>query len=285
MHRGPVIAVNKIGDETINVLDCDVCGYAHLENLPTQKELDEYYLKDLFYKTHSSKDWFEKNKREHRHGYWFSQYEYQDRQLNVGSVLDYGSGDGWFIRYYKNAVGVEPSQLARSYCNDLYIVSDIQHLRGVKYYNIRMSLVLEHILEPYPLIYNLMDYGYNNHKIQIIVPNEFNPLQNKIRERLSCDWFVQKPHINYFTKESIIKLVKRCGYYITDTCGTFPMELFYLMGFKYIGDDNLGRKCHNIRLNFERTFGVNAYKLYRVLYNKLGWGRESIITASRERQK
>ena len=116
--------------------------------------------------------------------------------------------------------------------------------------------------------------------LQIIVPNEFNPLQNKVRERVGYDWFVQKPHINYFDKNQIKMLLRRCGYSIVDECGTFPIELMYLMGYKYIGNDRVGKKIHKFRLDFEKKLGIAAYKWYRVMYKKLGWGRESIITAS-----
>ena len=275
-HTGPVIAQNN----NIRVINCKICNYAHLEQLPTQEELDKYYQENEFYNLISGgRKWFEKQKLEHEQGFWNTQYSYESKHL-YGKVLDYGCGDGYFIRHYGNAVGVEPSSLAREYCNGLEVYPDLESLpQNQKYDSLRLSLVLEHILEPYQLIYNIKEYMKVDHRIRLVIPNEFNPLQNIIRKRLINDWFVGQAHINYFTKQSAIQLLHKCGYYIIDTSATFPMELFYLIGYKYIGNDKIGDKVHQIRLNFEKRFGINAYKLYRLLYNKLGWGREGIISA------
>lgn len=274
-HSGPIIASNG----KIDIIDCTVCNYAHQKTLPTQMELDDYYRKDKFYTTHSSDDWFAKNYSEHAKGYWKACYEYESRLLS-GKLLDYGCGDGWFIKYYDNeSVGIEPSSIARWYSSGIEVYNDVASMpKKYKFDSLRLSIVLEHILNPYDLIYSLKEYMNENHTIQIIVPNEFNSLQNIIRNNYGNDWFVQYPHINYFTRSSAVDFVKKCGYYITDISATFPMELFYILGYKYIGNDKLGRTLHMQRLKLEKKFGYRTFSVYKFLLNKFNYGREIIIT-------
>jgi hypothetical protein len=65
---------------------------------------------------------------------------------------------------------------------------------------------------------------------------------------------------------------------IVNTEATFPIDLFLLMGENYVGDDELGRRCHGKRkrleINLEKA-GLTDLKrsLYRS-FAELGIGRE-----------
>ena len=144
-----------------------------------------------------------------------------------------------------------------------------------------MALVLEHVVDPLEtVLIAKKNYIGSKGKLLVIVPNEFNPLQVRVQARVGGAWYVQQPHINYFSKVGINSLLQACGFRITYQGGTFPMELLYLMGHKYIGDDAVGQQCHQIRLNFERRMGWYAFRLYHLLYSRLGWGRETIIVGA-----
>jgi len=290
VHRGSVIARNG----EFAVIDCRKCGYAHLQDLPTQQEVDAYYTRDEFYRTHSPDDWFEKEKREHEGGYWQSAYDYEIDLLESRSqVVDVGCGTGYFIHHYRRsgsvAYGIEPSASARevSPLHHAYLFQDIAHLRqnvalGHSTDSARMAFVLEHLLDP---LYHTLEVRNAlvgpQGRLLITVPNEFNPLQRRVEQRVDHAWYVQKPHINYFDRQSIRRLLKACGFKVVYQGGTFPMELMYLMGYHYIGNDTIGRRVHNWRLRFEKLLGPSVYKLYHLLYNKLGWGRETIIVGER----
>jgi hypothetical protein len=86
------------------------------------------------------------------------------------------------------------------------------------------------------------------------VPNEFNDFQIVANEEFELgEWWVCPPnHINYFSVSSLKALLKECGYAIVNYESSFPLELFLLMGDVYIGDPDLGKKCHNRRVMFER---------------------------------
>ena len=295
-HAGPVIAVN--GD--LRVIQCS-CGIAHLDPLPDAVGVNDYYSNDQFYATHSPPAWFERNKQEHLAGLWTPSYSYQARLLSRAkylgraypNVIDLGCGDAWWLDYYyrhcnQNSWGIEPSETARILSPiSGRIATDIDSLGYKRYtsdspYNsVRMALVLEHVVDPLEtVLIAKKNYIGSKGKLLVIVPNEFNPLQVRVQARVGKAWYVQQPHINYFSKVGINSLLQACGFRITYQGGTFPMELLYLMGHKYIGDDAVGQQCHQIRLNFERRMGWYAFRLYHLLYSRLGWGRETIIVGA-----
>lgn len=280
----------------VRVMQCRQCGFVHQVHLPTQTEVDAYYAQDEFYRA-GSPDWFKKQEVEYKAGLWNSAYHFQSDLLkkDLGRapvVYDIGCGQGdwlhYYTQYYGEAWGVEPSESARKVgLLPNRTVASLEELQTwiVRHPldSVRLTLVLEHVLDPlyFMLVLNGGLLGKHG-RVLITVPNEFNPLQKKIARREGY-WYIQKPHLNYFTKESIRALLEVSGLKITYAGGTFPMELFYLMGYRYIGNDVLGRKLHNMRLQFETRAGSLAWRTYGVLYRKLGWGRESLLVAERER--
>jgi SAM-dependent methyltransferase len=288
-HTGPIIG-NRDG---LNVMHCYKCGYAHLDPLPSADSTQDYYNQDLFYRDYSASDWFDKERRENQLGLWNPCYSYQASLFGSRrgrGVLDIGCGAGWFLRYWKLTgglgVGIEPSEIARQASPVSSIirksVDDLLRLRssylpiGVPY-NMRMSLVLEHIPNAREFLSSYTNLMCSGAKMMVIVPSDFNPLQNYLRTRHFISW----QHPNYFTPKTLSTLMQSCGLHITHVSTTFPMELFILFGKNYIGNDDLGRWCHNKRLQFEGRFGVNAFRLYRLLYKVMGIGREVMVVGEK----
>ncbi len=292
MHTGTIVAWR----DNLKVLFCEQCGYCHLDPLPTPESIDAYYQEDKFYQTFSPPSWFIKNEHEHIAGLWQPGYAYQANLLRQDGMLpelvDYGCGDGWYVKYWRDqgapAWGIEPSATARLLApSTRWIAPDIASL--VKDPNCamqnkndtdsaRMALVLEHVYDPIATLLTVKKAFVGQHgRVQIIVPNEFSSLQRLVEKRHGSAWYVQSPHVNYFTKQSIKALVEACGFRVTYQGGTFPIELAYLLGWKYIGNDEVGQKCHTWRLQFEKRWGSKAWGLYHMLYKVLGWGREALI--------
>ena len=75
------------------------------------------------------------------------------------------------------------------------------------------------------------------------------------------------------------------GFHVLQKTGSFPMEVFLLMGDNYVGNDALGRACHGRRKKLEshlKLGGLDA--LRRVLYATLaehGVGREIVMLAKK----
>ena len=263
---------------------CSKCEYVHLMDMPSDDDVNEYYENDKFYNTHSPVGWFDKEIKENENGLWDSYYEFLSKMIANNAVcnptvLDIGCGCGWFVRYWNRhhgfAIGVDPSQSARDIAREhgSYIFDTIP---DKKFDTVLLSLVLEHVLNPLESLIDVKDMLNDNGIVIIVVPNEFNPLQNVIAKDYRSDWFVQKPHINYFSKETAINIVKKAGFDIVEVHSTFPIEFMYISGYKYIGDDEVGKKCHEFRLGFEKRFPKMAWKLYDAM-SKFGWGREVIV--------
>ena len=120
------------------------------------------------------------------------------------------------------------------------------------------------------------------------MPNDYNPLQNALRSCAGFEpWWIAPPHhLNYFGIQSLSALVTRTGFRVLAREGTFPMELFLLMGDDYVGNDELGRECHAKRMRLEQNLDQGGLgDLKRWLYESLAElevGREVQLVARRD---
>ncbi len=114
--------------------------------------------------------------------------------------------------------------------------------------------------------------------------NEFNPLQLAATEALDkAAWWVSTPdQINYFSFQSLTRLLDESGFRQRDAFADFPMEMFLLMGDDYVADPAVGRACHERRVRFEMSLSTDVRRtLYRALATA-GMGRCAFVIATRE---
>ena len=69
------------------------------------------------------------------------------------------------------------------------------------------------------------------------------------------------------------------GFTVLHQESTFPIDLFLLMGDNYIGNDEVGRKCHTRRMNFEKAILQSDNNLFDIkklysFFSEIGIGRE-----------
>lgn len=110
--------------------------------------------------------------------------------------------------------------------------------------------------------------------------NDFNPLQEAAVAGLDMKrWWISGPeHINYLSFDAVEAMMVETGLEPVDRLGDFPMELFLLLGFPYIGDGALGAECHRRRVAFERLLPTEVRRsLYRALA-QAGMGRCLLVT-------
>ncbi len=275
-------------------MDCVSCGFAHLYPVPSQERIEEFYRHAFYQKRKTG--YIAKTKKEL--GYWeitygdrmevFNKYIRRKRRR----ILDVGCSGGFFLEYFRKrgweGVGVEPAPDAARYAR----------MRGIDVIEkpfetitpgelgmfdaINMSFVLEHLRDPADACAKCFDMLNRQGVMVVEVPNDFNILQQTVKKLLkkSSYWISFFDHVNYFTHKSLERLVERAGFTIVLKEGSYPMELFLLMGEDYVGNDAIGRRCHEKRMKLETGLnqaGVNYLKrgLYRGLY-QLGVGRESI---------
>lgn len=245
--------------------------------LPSKEDVDFYY-QHIYYE---DTKWFEKELDEYCAGLWSTAYKFQANLLGNQKLIDWGAGSGLFVFWWGNYVksdcyGIEPSERARNYFYMSNVVPDSVFIPSGKY-NIRASLLFEHLVDPLETLRNMR--ALLNKRILIIVPNDGEG--NALQKRVGGTWWVDKSHLNYFSPRGLTALARKANLKIAYRGATFPMELFILMGFDYRNDSSLGRKCHNIRLNFEKKLGVTAFKLYQLLH-KFGWGRELLYVLEKD---
>ena len=295
-HYGEVIDTK----EGFDVIECEVCGFKHIIPIPTPEELDELY-KEEFYSTEKPRyfkdteedlEWWEMS--------YCNYYQIFEEYCPKGSrrLLEIGSGPGYFLKCGKelgwDVLGFEPSKQACEYSQkfNVKVVNDFFSERNADKYGkfdvMYMNTVIEHLPDPISLIKTTKSVLNPNGIVCIISPNDYNPLQNILRKDLGYEpwWVVPRHHINYFDFKSIKKLLERLRFEIVESIGTFPMEFFLLSGDNYVGNDELGRKCHFKRKMFEGNmykYGSEYLSLIYKFLAKQGIGREFVVIGKMKR--
>jgi SAM-dependent methyltransferase len=114
--------------------------------------------------------------------------------------------------------------------------------------------VLEHLSDPVQVINDIRQTVLRDGGLLIVeVPNEFNAFQVAGQELHGLtQWWVAPPaHLNYFSASTLSNLLNASGFDVSHVAASFPLEMFLLMGDKYVGDRELGRHCHERRMAFE----------------------------------
>ena len=292
-HFGVELASDERGHA---VIDCVPCGFAHLWPKPTAEALAQYYA-ESFYETHSPPDWADKEEAEEP--YW--QIEHRDRLTSFaellgrpsGSLLDIGCGGAWLVAFAASqgwiAQGIEPSrsmwERAKRRAPVLLGTFPGVDLGGRTFDVVNLKLVMEHVPDPASLLRDVRSVLTPGGVVCIEVPNDFNRLQAAVRERFNKPaWWIAHPaHVNYFSFDSLERLLARTGFEPVRREATYPMEWFLLQGVDYIGRDEIGRQCHGQRMAFESSLEATGLTEIRRDFSR--WlasaaiGREAIVFA------
>lgn len=283
-----------------DVIDCRRCGFRHIMPIPQETELKEVYKHEYY--TSEKPLYLERFRQDLD---WWNQvyaerYETFESFLEKAqrSLLEVGSGPGYFLLHGKirgwQTLGVEPSAKAAAHSCELgvEVVEDFltaQLAEQIGTFDVlHMYNVLEHVPDPVELLqlsHNLLN---QQGLLCLSVPNDYSPFQTALQK--GCDyspWWLAPPHhINYFNFASLSALLERQGFEILLKEATFPIDLFLLMGENYVGNDSLGRKCHDMRMTFERNLAkAGMSQVKRNFYQALaasGLGREIVIYARRK---
>jgi SAM-dependent methyltransferase len=286
-HEGPVIARR----EGHAVIDCERCGWAHLDPLPDEGQLALMYEGPYYQELNPG--WLEKDRSEQ--AFW--DLEHADKLADwrailasqTGALLDVGCSGGLLLEYAAaqgwRAEGIEPSDTAvaeaRAHGLTVYagLYQDVDLPAG-SFDVVHCKLVAEHLPDPAGFLAWAARLLAPGGIVTIHVPNDFNPLQLAARDALGLeDWWVAQPfHLNYFTFDSLERLLARCGFTPVGRDTTFPMEWFLLMGENYVANGELGASAHARRMLLESR--LQELDRRRTLHAHLaaeGLGREAIV--------
>ena len=294
LHNGRVLKTK----DGFDVIKCKECGFAHIIPIPTESELEDVYSheyyddeKPLYIESYiKDQDWHNVINSE--------RYDVLEQHVTSDHkrLLDIGSGPGLFLKHGKergwDVQGIEPSKQAHEYSTkklDLNVFNGFFSKDTYENFNtfdvVNLSLVLEHIPKPIEMVKLIRSITKKGGLISISVPNDFNPFQNILNKNLDYDsWWVAPPHhVNYFNHSSLANFIENMGYKVIHQEGSFPIDMFLLMGDNYIDNDKLGQKCHEKRKIFDINIAKDKDlgKKLRKSFAQIGIGREVVLIAKR----
>ena len=310
-HSGEVLdEVTGLDGQAYTVIRCQPCILTHVVPLPDEDTLATYY-QERFYQV-SKADMVARYARdrpwwEFTHRVIIAQMLEAAKPLNryTGrlSFVDIGAGPGIALDVAQAAgcltVGIEPHGVLAhelSQRGHRMFAGMWQHFMEENlsaYWQalwpvdlIYLYETLEHLPNPEEALLWAYDHMTPGGILGIQVPNDYNPLQLYAQEQhgLSRWWLAPPEHLHYFTPKTLQLLVRRCGFALIDIRGTYPMELFLLRGKVYVGDDAMGRRCHQYRMQEELEAVENgAWPILEDLYRrdlaKHRKGREIVLIA------
>lgn len=281
-------------------------GYLRADPIPSPEELEIYYREE-FYSPKPFNDSsleVQKDGQEYYDSRWNGIYERCKSILKKDkfTVFDIGFGYAQALLYFDSkgleVSGLEPSpegvQYARSKGLEVYEagIDDFTVTKGRRFDVVMMLNVLEHLSHPQDTLKSIQENLLNPDGIIVIeVPNEFNDFQTSaVAEHGLEEWWVCPPHhLNYFSSSSLKVLLEKCEYEVEHMQGSFPMEIFLLMGDVYVGNQDLGRQCHNKRVEFEKVMKrqnkLDKLMLFYEALAHLDLGRTSLVFARNNNHK
>lgn len=282
----------------------DDLGYMRLDPLPSAAELDAYYREHYYRAKKNAPDlkrMMAGGKGAERETEWLTRTLWGDVEMILSSrhqdnphLLDYGCGLGVFAQFMAghgwHAIGVEPSELARSSAPEgVLIVDSLESLpsvwtdSGIMFQAITLLNVLEHVRDPLNLLVALRKHMAKGGTIVVRVPNDFSEMQQAVVDKLGRFqkpyWVSVPDHINYFDFKTLEGLLFQAGFSTFEHMGDFPMEMFLLMGDDYLAHEHIGKECHAKRIEFELSL---PHWLRRNMYSQLadaGIGRNALVFA------
>lgn len=266
---------------------CEVCGFFHADPYPSENFLSEYYqYYEIPCPLHSQE---------------------RDRIAKLllkrvspsSPIIDIGCGKGEMLSTllaygFKNLYGTE--------FGSMYDESKKLETINVLPYNLVdlcgwcqeenksfecaiLINVFEHVPEPINMMEMIKKIISPSGILMFIVPNDFSTLQSVYLEKTKRKpWFLTLPdHINFFSLNTIDKVVEKAGYEVLHKTVQYPLEFFLLQGDDYIAMPELGKMCHQKRVEFERSFTTtDKASDLEAIYNafaRVGIGRDMYIVA------
>jgi len=280
----------SIHTEKGTVINCITCGFKHLYPFPNLPELKEFYEKKYI-------DSLEKINIEEK----INTLENLLIDKEKKNILDIGCSDGSLLSIFKqknwDVLGIEPGKTAANIAKgrnlpilECFAENASTQLKNMNLLNcfsvVNLSYILEHILNPIELLEIIKnDFLAKDGILSITVPNDFNAFQESAVNSLNIPkWWIAIPdHINYFNFASLTSLIKRIGFSIEHVTTSFPIEMFLLFGDNYIGNPEIGKMCHQKRINFENALhksgNTDLLKNFYYSFANLGIGREIQVYA------
>ncbi|MDP5144994.1 class I SAM-dependent methyltransferase [Shewanella sp. ULN5] len=247
-------------------------GFLQVTPTPTAAEIDQFYANEFYsneYKNFNNSSLkVQLIDKEFYEGTWNDQARIIEAQLGRSiaetELLDVGCGWGQALSYFKrhgaSCYGFDPAKEAVDYGVNQGL--NVKHC-GVESMNVfdnkrfdvvMLNNVLEHLADPVNVLTEIRNTVLKAGGLLIVtVPNDFNALQVSAQRLHELpQWWVSPPaHLNYFSRGSLQALLKGCNFTNELAVSSFPLEMFLLMGDNYVENRDIGKACHQRRVQFE----------------------------------
>lgn len=283
-------------------------GYFELVEKPTPDALKAYYAEKYYQDAEGS---YEVSYSDAEKSYFRNKISQKllaaSRYVSLPTdrpprFLDVGAGEGWALAFFQESgwecVGLDyssfgcasqnPAVLERLVAGDIY-----EGLRGLVAAGQRFDLilldnVLEHVLDPAGLLFELKGLLELQGGLIVEVPNDFSVLQEHLLEKGHIDsrfWVVSPDHISYFSPDSLSALARSVGWQPQMVMTDFPIDFSLVNPLtNYVRDRKAGKPCHATRVEMENLMHAISPEKTVALYQALadmGLGRALTAIFSR----
>jgi len=257
-----------VSGETFVIRKCDACGFGFTADPPAEREIGRYYQSEE-YISHSDKKQnlteliyhLARNfmlRRKHR-------LVSEVTQKDSGTLLDIGSGTGYFASYMQNkgwkVTGIELNDQARNYSVTGLGITAIPPAEALNIPDkstdcITFWHVIEHLYDPGMWMSEVKRILKDDGRCIIALPN----LNSADAEWFGGQWAaLDVPrHLWHFLPPSLIRLVEKYGFNCEKT-RSLPLDIFYISALSY---KNHGRRLSLLRGILTGVF-LTAVSLFR----------------------
>jgi ubiquinone/menaquinone biosynthesis C-methylase UbiE len=257
-----------------NIHECVQCHYVFDNPRPTQREIVAFYSQPSKYDS-----WLAEEAA--RDALWRRRIRKLLRVTKPGSLLDVGTGTGQFLdharKFYSAVYGTEVSGAAIRIAKQRYNLDlmegqvDIIDFDDMRFDNITLFHVLEHVPNPRAVIEKCRDVLTGGGVLVIAVPNDLECVRPKLNRflkrisgkpvesvgrlglpRITLDGRLAEIHLSHFTASVLARFLERSGFCILEN----TLDPFYVaVGLKTVREKLFYGVCTMLRT----VAGINLY--------------------------
>ncbi len=202
---------DRYGAALSDIVRCRSCGHMQLDRFPSAEELMAAYAEA------ESSDYVKEE--EGQRATARVALERMERQVERGRLLDLGCWVGFLLADARSrgweVTGVEPSSFAATWAREKLDLDVHQEdlmtaaLPSACFDAVVMGDVIEHLPDPDRGLERIANLLTPEGIVYLTLPDAGSRVARTLGSRW---WSVLPTHVQYFTRESIVVLLRRCGY-------------------------------------------------------------------------
>ncbi len=284
-------------------------GIIRVDPLPSVQDLQDYYATKYYQDSDGKKTTYDTTYTPQEIAYKQLEarltrqgmIENLTPQTRNPRILDLGCGEGFLVKEFSaqgyDITGVDfssfgvsrwnPEVIDRCRFGDIYEDLNQVKSRGEKFDVCILRNVLEHVLSPESLMFQIRDVLSPAGIAMITVPNDYCDLQKLAIDKGYIDrefWFAPPDHLTYFNTKNIESFMKDSQFTVKDMFSSFPIDFFlFHPGSNYIADRTRGKSAHFARIDIDLLLAREGMDKFLALYRAMaacGVGRDMTVVVT-----